>query len=983
MAARTDAAARSNHNRHSFCTLLVALGIILHVFGAVALRYSHSELLQLNTGVHHLPAEYYIPPEIIRPSPEDPAAASRRRRRCERRQKRGKRAGVWARLKANPFKPPLPTIFLSNARSIRGKMDEIRLHMAAKRIIYNCCCMIFTETWLDSTSPDAAIELAGRTAYRADRTADSGKKIGGGLCIYTNNSWCTNVAVVSKLCSPEVELMLLKCRPFYLPREFTAVYICAVYIPPDANAKLALAQVHDSINDSLVAHPDSVFIAAGDFNHADLKTVLHKFHRNVKCATRGNKTLDQVYTNTADAYKAQVYPHLGLSDHLSLLLHPRYTPKIKSAGSITKSRRTWPEDAIPMLQDCFYHTDWDVFRGQGTDTRESMDEYTSTVLCYINFCVDNVTSWKHFRVYLNRKPWMTHSVEQLIRARDLAHSSGDPEAYSRARATLRKGINTAKQQHRRRIEACFNNSTNSRQVWEGIRAITDYKSKARATSPSADATLAENLNHFYARFDRENTDSVLSPLPSSDPVPVLSSHEVRRVLRSINIRKAAGPDGVLGRVLKDCAAELTDVFTSIYNTSLSTSWVPACFKAATIVPIPKQSNVTCLNDYRPVALTPIPAKCLERLVIKHIKGAIPPTLDPHQFAYTQNRSTEDAIAIVLHSLLEHLEQKNTYARLLFVDFSSAFNTIRPFKLQVKLHHLGLNISLCNWIVDFLINRTQSVRVDKYTSSTLSINTGAPQGCVLSPLLYTLFTHDCSASSPSNLIVKFADDTTVLGLINNNNEMDYRTEVQHLAAWCVDNNLMLNIKKTKEIIVDPRKKKQNNHLPLSIGSEAVERVAHFRFLGVTITEDLSWGINTASAVGKAQQRLYYLRQLKNAGIQKQLMANFYNCAISSVLTYGFLVWFSSCTKAEQQALQRVVKTAGKIMGTILPEISTIYSNILRDQHHPAHHLFHLLPSGRRYRALSARTTRMAHSLYPQAVRLLNSAPLLSLPPSHGQ
>ena len=81
--------------------------------------------------------------------------------------------------------------------------------------------------------------------------------------------------------------MLLKCRPFYLPREFTAVYICAVYIPPDANAKLALAQVHDSINDSLVAHPDSVFIAAGDFNHADLKTVLHKFHRNVKCATRG------------------------------------------------------------------------------------------------------------------------------------------------------------------------------------------------------------------------------------------------------------------------------------------------------------------------------------------------------------------------------------------------------------------------------------------------------------------------------------------------------------------------------------------------------------------------------------------------------------------------------------------------------------------------------------------------------------------------
>ena len=116
-------------------------------------------------------------------------------------------------------------------------------------------------------------------------------------------------------------------------------------------------------------------------------------------------------------------------------------------------------------------------------------------------------------------------------------------------------------------------------------------------------------------------------------------------------------------MLSDCAAELVDVFSGIYNMSLATSWVPACFKAAVIVPIPKQSKVTCLNDFRPVALTSIP--------------------DPYQFTYRENRSTEDAIAIVLHTLLEHLEQKNTYARLLFVDYCSAFNTIRPFKLRAK------------------------------------------------------------------------------------------------------------------------------------------------------------------------------------------------------------------------------------------------------------------------------------------------------------
>lgn len=117
----------------------------------------------------------------------------------------------------------------------------------------------------------------GRTAYRADRTAESAKKFGEGLCIYINDSWCTNTTVADKHCCPYVEFLMLNCRPNYLPREFTAVYICAVYIPPDATAKLALAHLHDSINKGLVAHPDSVFVVAGDFNHANLKTVLHKF----------------------------------------------------------------------------------------------------------------------------------------------------------------------------------------------------------------------------------------------------------------------------------------------------------------------------------------------------------------------------------------------------------------------------------------------------------------------------------------------------------------------------------------------------------------------------------------------------------------------------------------------------------------------------------------------------------------------------------
>ena len=139
--------------------------------------------------------------------------------------------------------------------------------------------------------------------------------------------------------------------------------------------------------------------------------------------------------------------------------------------------------------------------------------------------------------------------------------------------------------------------------------------------------------------------------------------------------------------------------------------------------------------------------------------------------------------------------------MLFIDYSSAFNTIVPSKLIIKLEALGLNPALCNWVLDFLKGRPQVVRVGNNISIPLILNTGVPQGCVLSPLLYSLFTHDCVAMLAANSIIKFADDTTVVGLITNNNETAYREEVRDLGVCCQENNLSLNVNKTKEMIVE--------------------------------------------------------------------------------------------------------------------------------------------------------------------------------------
>ena len=97
-----------------------------------------------------------------------------------------------------------------------------------------------------------------------------------------------------------------------------------------------------------------------------------------------------------------------------------------------------------------------------------------------------------------------------------------------------------------------------------------------------------------------------------------------------------------------------------------------------------------------------------------------------------------------------------------------------------------------------------MRIDNLTSTSLTLSTGAPQGCVLSPLLCSLYTHDCVATRASNTIVKFADDTAVMGLISHGDEMAYREEVTTLEQWCQNNHLSLNISKTKEVIVDYRR-----------------------------------------------------------------------------------------------------------------------------------------------------------------------------------
>ncbi|KAI4887255.1 hypothetical protein NFI96_021994 [Prochilodus magdalenae] len=191
-----------------------------------------------------------------------------------------------------------------------------------------------------------------------------------------------------------------------------------------------------------------------------------------------------------------------------------------------------------------------MFRQAATYSNTTdLEEYTSSVTSYIGKCIDD--------------------------ARDSAFKEGDKAALRKARAKLSRAIREAKRAHGQSIHSHFRDSGDRRRMWQGIQAITNYRTAPPACD--SDATLTDALNHFYARFKTQNSVAARKTTPpSDDQVLCLTAADVRKTLRRADPRKAAGPDNIPATVLRECADQLTDVFTDIFNISLSSATVPTC-----------------------------------------------------------------------------------------------------------------------------------------------------------------------------------------------------------------------------------------------------------------------------------------------------------------------------------------------------------------------------------------------------------------------
>ncbi len=205
------------------------------------------------------------------------------------------------------------------------------------------------------------------------------------------------------------------------------------------------------------------------------------------------------------------------------------------------------------------------------------------------------------------------------------------------------------------------------------------------------------------------------------------------------------------------------------------------------------------------------------------------------------------------------------------------------------------------------------------------------------------------------LLKFADDTTVISLIQDSDESAYRQEVEQLAVWCHAQNCRDDS-----------------------GLQETPPTLPFRFLETIISQELKWDTHIDSIMKKAQQRLYFLHQLKKFNLPQAHMTQFYSAVIESVLCSSITVWFGSTSKSDIRRLQRTVRTADRIIGVHLPSLQDLYNsrvkkrarNIITDPSHPGHNLFALLPSGRHYRSLCTRTLGIK-TVFSPCISSLNS------------
>lgn len=815
------------------------------------------------------------------------------------------------------FSAPNINIYYQNTRGLRTKTHNFCRQLSLE----NYDIVVLTETWLNSSILSAELFDDRYVVHRRDR--DGRKKDGGGVLI----------AVLKKINSKRMANWESQCEDLWITFEvpfiksFRRIALCAVYLPPPVlrstldnfldccNVVLEQTNLHacivgdfnlgniqwNLVNDSVNNYtPPGISNVLIDFTH------MHKLTQLNGIVNVSRRILDLVLTNLPSCSVTEALNSLSNID----VHHPPIEILIKASKETRlpynpKTIRTnyYKLDYIKICED-LNDVNWDIIFDDMADVNEMLRVFYDRLLNIIHMHEPSKPKVK----YKKYPPWFNKSLIRALKEKEKIRSRykiyKNPRDELELKLLGKRCSKLALDSYNYYVKDIENEiSKNPNRFWAYIKDKKGGSSSFPATMTNGTVFTHDGpqiCEMFASIFSSAFSDAKAThSAPESDflrnmknnslplTAPVIGSENLLDKLKSLDLRKGPGPDGIPPIFIYKCAPALVSPLTRIFNKSLSSGIFPDLWKKAKVIPIYKSDEKDNVKNYRPISILSTFAKVFESLVCPYIQTHFKLYLSDSQHGFVGSRSTCTNLATFTEMLSDAID-RGKQIDVIYTDFSKAFDRVPHHILLSKLSAYGITGTLYNWLKSYLENRFFFVAVNGFESGTYKTSSGVPQGSHVGPVLFNVFVNDIPHCLRFSECYMYADDLKFSRIIESENDKTLlQRDVDSLVKWCNDNEMCLNVKKCYHVKYT-RKKKLTASV-YHVGSNFIEEVDQIRDLGVLFDDALTFVPHVEGVVKKASRMLGFVVRnvagFKRSGTKILL----YNCIVRSILEYCSTIW----------------------------------------------------------------------------------------------
>jgi hypothetical protein len=547
-------------------------------------------------------------------------------------------------------------------------------------------------------------------------------------------------------------------------------------------------------------------------------------------------------------------------------------------------------------------------------------------------------------------PYVTPSIRCMLRKKNKLMRAGRVEQATALAIKIGNSIKNFNSAELSRVDVV----ADPKSMWAKVRQLTG-RSKTRGSANPDLVITASTLNNHYANISTD-ANYKAPGIKSTANSDIASLHVTEfRVFQILDSMKttATGLDNIPAWFLKIGAPFFATPVADLMNLSLSTQVVPSQWKTAYILPVPKIPVPRSPSDYRPISITPILSRIMERIVVKdYIYPSLqspPPGLSfSDQFAFQPSSSTTAALIHLLHTVINHL-QSNPYVIIYALDFSKAFDSVRHSAVLHKFSRLDIPDHIYNWVEAFFRDHSHCTKFGDKVSGFRNILASIIQGSAIGPAAYVVTASDLHPLTPGNSMHKYADDTYLV--IPAANVQSCAAEIAHIEKWAKENNLMLNYSKSVEIVFVPPRSHRAVEIPLP-AVPSITRVESIKALGVTISRKFAMTQHVDNLLAACAQTLFALRTLRQHGLPTSALHTVFHATVIAKLCHASPAWWGFTSAADRNRLEAFLRRSTQfgfrdVSAQTLSDICEqadrrLFDNIIRNDKHL---LYQLLPPQR--------------------------------------